>query len=183
MKRYIITVFFGWCIIYAFSQNQYVALPVTYETSGMRIDSVMNQYTNNNDYNRALIYSPLAELSSVCFILIIDFQDSIKYWAFRDSTIIKEGFLPDKAIFNYKDYKKTGVIKREDPPVNFIPPLMCQYSNSEWVMYKSHCIEFYFEYGAVVTYYAEDSGRVKYRKEWLDIIRMSLKDIIFDKSN
>lgn len=145
------------------------------------MDSIISQYANNN--YKALIYSPSAKLSSICTILIIDSQDSIKYWAFRDSTIIIEGFLPDRAIFNYKDYKKTGVIKKEQPPVKFTPPITCQEDNSEWVVYKSHCIEFYFEYGAVVTYYAEDSGRVKYRKKWLDIIKMELKDIIFDKSN
>lgn len=184
MKRYIIAIFLECCATYAFSQDQYAPLPIMSNVNERFIDSIMNQYANNN--YKALIYSPPAELSSICFILIIDSQDSIKYWAFRDDMVSKQGVLPDNTIFKYKDMKKTGVIKKEQPPVKFTPPFMCHMDDhSEWVMYISRHIKFYFEYGkyGAVTYYAEDPVRKRYRKEWLDIIKTELKDIIFDKSN
>lgn len=153
------------------AQDKYVLPPVTFEANQNLINSVVKQYTDK-EY-KLIVYRPSSKLSSFCSILVIESSDSVQYWCFKDSIAIS-GKLNDNAIFKYKDYLKTGVLKKEITPVKFTPPLMCQ-EETENLIFESNKKRFYFEYENAVTYYEENPKRLQYRKEWLEIIRRELK--------
>lgn len=110
--------------------------------------------------------------------MFVETTTDVEYWIIYYDDVIKSGKLSTQAIFQYSDYKKTGVIESEKcSKQTFVPPIISGL-DTEFVIYKDKSCDFYFEYGKNIASFKEDIRRTKFRKEWLDIIRNQVRTIL-----
>lgn len=160
------------------AQKKYLDIPFAFDVNSQRLDSLLKEYSKRKDY-KSLIYKTDCDTCIHFFVLVIFADNKTNYWCMQDSTIIKTGELSSDAIFRYKDYSKAGVTQKEDLKIKlkFVAPTIGG-DGIEDVIYRDKIVSFYFELGKDITDYTEDPSKIKYRKEWLTIIRDELKYIL-----
>lgn len=151
--------------VVGYSQNRYLRLR---EYTDQKI---VNQLKKKN----TLVYQPLNNIKATS-VLITQSTAGIFYWIIKNDSIVTYGKLDSSRIFSYKNYLQTGATIQEDR-LKFVPPLICGVE-TENVIYEDDKRRFYFEYGKNITGYSPDARLEKYRREWIELIRSDLKNVL-----
>jgi hypothetical protein len=111
-------------------------------------------------------------------VVLVDCEGKIAYWYLKSDTLLSKGCLGSDRIFKYKSIKMTGVRKKEEFSAGtYVPPIYTGVDN-EYVVYRDSASAFHYEYGKYNCFYKPDAKYDKYRREWLDIIRMDLSHLL-----
>lgn len=171
-KYSIITLILTLTVSTVFSQSTYLQRGPFYVNEDF-IDSIIKNEISKIS-SKYLIYQNIndGELTSITSFLLFKTKNGTSCWVITNDSILSKINLKSDSIFSYKNYLKTGA-QRSEVFNGFIPPVLCGI-NTENVVYNDCKVNFYFEYGSNVSSFSPNQKLLKYRQEWLNMIKREL---------
>jgi len=121
---------------------------------------------------QAVMTEPENRRDLVTFV-ISSFSDKVSVRMITSCFIYSIVELKDSKIFDYKYINDAGVAVNENKLKN-APNILDPYKGSEIVMLYTPSQKFFYEVGKPANF-VEDKNKIKYRKDWLEIIKQEIK--------